>query len=120
MTQYVLLTGSKNNAGDFLIKDRAKDLFSLLKPSVKLIDYDAWEILDESKLKEINNSKALILLGGPALQMHMYPKIYFLENKDSFTDTDWKDLYKLSKNTFVEETDRLKEGAAGAGLTDND
>ena len=61
MTQYVLLTGSKNNAGDFLIKDRAKDLFSLLKPSVKLIDYDAWEILDESKLKEINNSKALIL-----------------------------------------------------------
>jgi len=80
MTQYVLLTGSKNNAGDFLIKDRAKDLFSLLKPSVKLIDYDAWEILDESKLKEINNSKALILLGGPALQKHMYPKIYRLCN----------------------------------------
>ena len=29
-------------------------------------------------------------------------------------------LYRLSENTFVEETDSLKEGAAGAGLTDND
>ena len=32
----------------------------------------------------------------------------------------WNSLYKLSENTFVEETDSLKEGAAGAGLTDND
>lgn len=47
-------------------------------------------------------------------------EIYFLENKDSFTDTEWKNLYKLSENTFVEETDSLKKGAAGAGLTDND
>ena len=29
-------------------------------------------------------------------------------------------LYKLSEETFVEESDSLKEGAAGAGLTDND
>ena len=28
--------------------------------------------------------------------------------------------YRLSKNTFVEETESLKQGAAGAGLTDND
>jgi len=47
-------------------------------------------------------------------------EIHFLENKDSFTDTEWKNLYKLSENTFVEETDSLKKGAAGAGLTDND
>ena len=78
MNQYVLLTGSKNNAGDFLIKDRAKALFALLKPSIKLIDFDAWEILDEKKLEVVNNSKALILLGGPALQKQMYPKIYGL------------------------------------------
>ena len=32
----------------------------------------------------------------------------------------WKELYKLSENTFVEETESLKKGAAGAGLTDND
>ena len=47
-------------------------------------------------------------------------EINFLDNKDSFTETDWKNLYELSKNTFVEETDSLKKGAAGAGLTDND
>jgi len=47
-------------------------------------------------------------------------EITFLENKDSFTEKEWKSLYKLSKNTFVEETESLKQGAAGAGLTDND
>ena len=47
-------------------------------------------------------------------------KIFFLDNKDSFTDNDWKKLYKLSENTFVEESDSLKKGAAGAGLNDND
>ena len=47
-------------------------------------------------------------------------EIIFLENKDNFSDVEWKNLYKLSENTFVEETDSLKQGAAGAGLTDND
>ncbi len=47
-------------------------------------------------------------------------EIIFLENKDSFTEKEWKNLYKLSENTFVEETESLKKGAAGAGLTDND
>jgi len=47
-------------------------------------------------------------------------EINFLENKDSFSEKEWKNLYKLSENTFVEETDSLKQGAAGAGLTDND
>tara|TARA_B100001063_G_scaffold182549_1_gene171691 strand:- start:316 stop:930 length:615 start_codon:yes stop_codon:yes gene_type:complete len=47
-------------------------------------------------------------------------EISFLENKDSFTAKEWNNLYRLSKNTFVEETESLKQGAAGAGLTDND
>ena len=47
-------------------------------------------------------------------------EIIFLENKDNFSETDWKNLYKISEDTFVEETDSLKKGAAGAGLTDND
>jgi hypothetical protein len=47
-------------------------------------------------------------------------EIIFLENKDNFSDVEWKNLYKLSENTFVEENDSLKQGAAGAGLTDND
>ena len=47
-------------------------------------------------------------------------EIIILDNEDNFSDQDWKSLYKLSEETFVEETDSLKQGAAGAGLTDND
>ena len=44
----------------------------------------------------------------------------YLNNQDNFTDIEWNNLYKLAENTFVEESDSLKHGAAGAGLTDND
>ena len=47
-------------------------------------------------------------------------EINFIENEDNFSELEWKTLYKLSEETFVEETDSLKQGAAGAGLTDND
>ena len=47
-------------------------------------------------------------------------EVKFHENKDNFSEDDWKSLYRLSEKTFVEETDSLKKGAAGAGLTDND
>ena len=47
-------------------------------------------------------------------------EIIFLNNKDSFTDLEWKNLYELSEKTFVEESDSLKQEGAGAGLTDND
>ena len=47
-------------------------------------------------------------------------EIKFIDNEDSFTESEWNSLYKLVENTFVEESDSLKEGAAGAGLTDND
>ena len=47
-------------------------------------------------------------------------EINFIENRDNFNEDEWRSLYKLSENTFVEETDSLKKGAAGAGLTDND
>ena len=47
-------------------------------------------------------------------------EVNLLENEDNFTDDEWNNLYKLSEETFVEESDSLKEGAAGAGLTDND
>ena len=36
------------------------------------------------------------------------------------TEDEWSELYKLSENTFVEETEELKQKTAGAGLTDND
>ena len=43
-----------------------------------------------------------------------------IENRDSFNDDEWNELYKLSEETFVEENESLKQGGAGAGLTDND
>ena len=47
-------------------------------------------------------------------------QIKFINNQDNFTESEWNSLYKLAEDTFVEESDSLKKGAAGAGLTDND
>ena len=49
---------------------------------------------------------------------NIYLKI--LENRDSFEEKEWNELYKLSEETFVEENESLKQSGAGAGLTDND
>lgn len=114
--QYVLLTGGKNNAGDHLIKLRAKKLFNWLKPDTKILDLDGWEKLSDNDLDEINNSKALIMTGGPALQNKMYPKVYRL--RDNLVDIkvpmltmgigwysqrgEWKDThnYKLDNKSL--------------------
>jgi hypothetical protein len=74
--RYVILTGAKNNAGDFLIKYRAKQLFGALRPDREIIDYDAWKPLTNEQLEVVNESRALILTGGPALQFNMSPAIY--------------------------------------------
>ena len=47
-------------------------------------------------------------------------EIKFIDNKDNFSVSEWDSLYKLAEDTFVEESDSLRQGAAGAGLTDND
>ncbi|MDB3982679.1 DUF3726 domain-containing protein [Candidatus Pelagibacter sp.] len=47
-------------------------------------------------------------------------EIKFINNEDNFDESEWNSLYKLAEDTFVEESDSLKQGAAGAGLTDND
>ncbi len=104
---YVVLTGGKNNAGDFLIKYRAKQLFSALKEEREIIDMNAWEAFDTQKLKTVNDSKALILLGGPSLQKNMRPDIYKMtDNLDDITvpiismgigwksmNGEWRDTY---------------------------
>ena len=46
--------------------------------------------------------------------------IKFLDNKNSFNEKEWQELYKLSEDTFVEETEELMQKTAGAGLIDND
>ena len=47
-------------------------------------------------------------------------RIIVFENEDSFSQEVWDELYKLSTDTFVEENEKLKSTAAGAGLEDND
>ena len=47
-------------------------------------------------------------------------RITIFENEDSFSQEVWDELYKLSTETFVEENEKLKSTAAGAGLEDND
>ena len=50
----------------------------------------------------------------------MNAEVEIIDNQDNFSDNEWKELYQLSENTFVEENESLKQGGAGAGLTDND
>ena len=47
-------------------------------------------------------------------------EVKFVDNQDNFTEFEWNSLYKLAEETFVEESESLKQGGAGAGLTDND
>tara|TARA_B100000579_G_C22609845_1_gene746719 strand:+ start:172 stop:780 length:609 start_codon:yes stop_codon:yes gene_type:complete len=47
-------------------------------------------------------------------------EVNFIENTNTFDQNVWDNIYKLSTNTFVEESEELKKSAAGAGLTDND
>lgn len=74
--QYILLTGGKNNAGDFLIKYKAKRLFHLHRPDRKILDWDGWKPLTDEQVEVVNNSRALILTGGPSMQSNMYPGVY--------------------------------------------
>lgn len=80
MSNYIILTGSKNNAGDYLIKYRAKQLFKKERPDREIIDINGWEKLNNETLCQVNSSKALILMGGPALQKNMWPKVYGLRD----------------------------------------
>ncbi len=66
----------------------------------------------------VNISSNLLDKNCPEIASNV--EINIIENKDNFTEQEWKSLYRLSEETFVDETDSLKQGAAGAGLTDND
>ena len=59
-------------------------------------------------------------LSGEIVEKSEKINLQFIENKNSFSESEWSELYKISENTFVEETEESKQKAAGAGLTDND
>jgi hypothetical protein len=89
----------------------------------------ASEVVGKKIFLEIDNSKFLLnfnksiyysSLDDGIIKIGNHISIKFLENVDSFDENEWKELYKLSENTFVEENESLKKSGAGAGLTDND
>ena len=59
-------------------------------------------------------------LSGDIVEKSEKINLQFLENTNSFSENEWSELYKISEDTFVEETEELKQKGAGAGLTDND
>jgi hypothetical protein len=74
---YVVLSGAKKNAGDFLITSRATALLGRLRPDRSLVELPAWEPL-EPHLEQVNAARAVIILGGPGYQPAMYPGVYKL------------------------------------------
>ena len=96
-------------------------IIPFLSRSSEIINKPIHVILDEGKY--ILNSNKTIFTNIEKSNNSKISKeltIQFEEDKNLFTDTEWKELYKLSEDTFVPETDSLKSSAAGAGLTDND
>lgn len=118
--------------------DQVKNIETLKKCSIENLAYPLLLLPFLSRASEIIGKKLLILFDdckfllnfNVSISSNILEKvmpilskkveIIFLDNEDSFSDQDWKNLYKLAEDTFVEETDSLKQGAAGAGLTDND
>ena len=87
------------------------------------------EILGEKLLVKFNKSTFLTNFNKSILIKNIENQVVttaneisieFLENENSFSNEEWKKLYKLSEETFVEESESLKSKGAGAGLTDND
>jgi len=77
--------------------------------------------IDEKEfLLNLNQSIYANYLKNEILENCNSVNISFIENNNSFNENEWNELYKLSEDTFVEESESLKIGAAGAGLTDND
>ena len=75
---------------------------------------------DKEFLLNLNNNIYSNFFKNDILKLADNISIKFVENSDSFLESEWNDLYKLSENTFVEENESLKKSGAGAGLTDND
>jgi len=120
----------------FLDQIKSVEIFKLIK--FKKIAYPVIFLSFLSRASEISGKKILIRLDQNEILLNLNVnicssflnreipefaneiEIKFIDNEDNFTESEWNSLYKLAEDTFVEESDSLKKGAAGAGLTDND
>ena len=81
--------------------------------SIEIDEYNFKFNLDKYMFSD-NDINSLILENAKNV------RIIIFENEDSFSQEVWDELYALSTDTFVEENEKLKSTAAGAGLEDND
>ena len=120
----------------FLDQIKSVESYEIIK--IKKIAYPVIFLSFLSRASEISGKKIHVIFDKNEILLNLNVNIYsnffhqefpnfsneieikFLNNQDSFTESEWNSLYKLAENTFVEESDSLKQGAAGAGLTDND
>ena len=118
--------------------DQIKTLQILNEIKFKKISYPMLFLPFVSRASEIVGKRILLKLDDKEFLMSFNNYIYsnfskkeiikiaenvsikILENEDSFSDNEWKELYKISEETFVEESESLKQSGAGAGLSDND
>ena len=92
-----------------------------LSKSSEIVGKKIFLKIDERKyLLNFNHSIFSNHLDRDVLEKAKNVKIVFIENENSFSESEWNELYRLSKETFVDESEELKQAAAGAGLTDND
>ena len=92
-----------------------------LSKSSEIVGKKIFLTIDERKyLLNFNHSIFSNHLDRDVLEKAKNVKIVFIENENSFSESEWNELYRLSKETFVDESEELKQTAAGAGLTDND
>jgi hypothetical protein len=118
--------------------DQIKTLENLSEINFKNIAYPMLFLPFVSRASEIVGKRILLKIDDKEFLMNFNNCIYsnfskqeiiktaervsikILKNEDSFSENEWKELYKLSEETFVEENESLKNSGAGAGLTDND
>ena len=92
----------------FLIKAAKKNLiyFHIHGDNLKIS-------ITPSEMTSINQNKIPNLVNN--FSIHVTP-----QRQSQYSDKTWEDLYQLSLETFVEETEEKKLSGAGAGLSDND
>ena len=118
--------------------DRCLELEKLKSLKFYNVNYPLLMIPFISRASEIMSKKILVQYDNTSFLLNFDKSIFsknidkqaqslanilsleFIENKNSFSEQEWKELYKLSEETFVNESDSSKTKAAGAGLTDND
>ncbi len=118
--------------------DQVKSLEKLKSLEFNKIAYPILFLSFVSRASEVLGKKILIKMDEKEFMLNFNQSIFgnyskseiwensntvlinFIENSNSFSEEEWKEMTKFANETFVEETDELKEKSAGAGLTDND